>query len=109
IAVGSSLFIDQSHVTSPHGRCKTGPAIIVGGAGGLVGAHVKGEVGVRRYVRAVAIGRRALVTRVDHARELLPRGNQDFVRGDTAAAVRPGGFRRPWASFAGGCKVRAAD
>src|ERR1039457_3349593 len=105
-AVHSRLLIDQSHVTGPHGRRKTGPAELVCSAGGLVGTHVKGIVGVGRYVGAVAKGRRSLVARVDHARELLPRGNRDLVRGDAVAAIHPGGFRAPWTARAGGYQIR---
>src|SRR5580658_6214495 len=44
IAIKSRLLIDQGHVTSPHGRRKTGAAILVCRAGGLPGTNVKAEV-----------------------------------------------------------------
>ncbi len=91
------------------GAAKLVPPYSLASAGGLVGADVEGEVRVCRNVRAVAKRRRALVARVDHARELLPRGDRDPVRRDAAAAVRPGGFRLPGAGRAGGDQVRAAD
>src|SRR5580704_7030555 len=55
IAVGFRLLISQSQVAGPHGRGKTGPAIKVFRASGLVGADVKGKIRVCRDVRAVAI------------------------------------------------------
>ena len=55
IAVSDRLLIDQSQVASPHGRGKTGSTVVVGGARGLVGADVKGEIGVRGNVRTVAV------------------------------------------------------
>jgi hypothetical protein len=74
VSVGHQLLVDQGNVAGPHRCGKAGAAILVGRAGGLVSADVEGEVRVGRDIRAVAIGGRALVAGVDHARELLPRG-----------------------------------
>ncbi len=54
------------------GAAKARAAILVGRAGRLVGANVKGVVRVGSYIRTVAQGRRALVTGADHAGKLLP-------------------------------------
>ena len=53
--IGCRLLIGQSHVAGPHGRRKTGSAIFVCRAGGLVGTDVKGKIRVGRDVRAVPI------------------------------------------------------
>lgn len=59
-AVSDCLLVDESQVASPHGRRKTGPAIVVGGAAGLVGTNVDSEVRVGRHVRAIAIDMRTI-------------------------------------------------
>jgi hypothetical protein len=109
LAVGHQLLVDQGNEAGPHGRREAGPAVVVCRASGLIGADVEGKVRVCRYVRAIAQGRGTLVAGVDHARELLPRGNRDGVRRNAAAAVGPCGFRLPGAARAGGCQVRAAN
>ncbi len=73
LAVDGELLVDERDVGGPHGRGKAGSAVGVGGAGGLVGADVEGEVGVGGNVRAVAIGGGTLVGGGDDAGELSAR------------------------------------
>ena len=72
---GDCLLIDQRHIAGPHGSRKAGPAVLVGGAGGLVGADVEREISVGRNVRAVA--KSFGTTRAASSRGRLPRGNRD--------------------------------
>ena len=109
VAIEERLLIGQSQVAGPHGRRKTGSAIVVRRAGGLVGADVKVKIRFRRHVRGIPIGLWIPVGRGDHAGELLPRRNRNVVRRNAAAAVRPGGFRTPGAARAAGRQIRAAD
>src|SRR5580692_834055 len=109
IAVGFRLLISQSQVAGPHGRGKTGPAIKVFRASGLVGADVKGKIRVCRDVRAVAIFRGSLVGLGDHSFKFLPTRNRELVGRDAAATVDPNGFRTPAFACALGDEVRAAD
>jgi hypothetical protein len=104
-AVSGPLFIGESQVAGPKGRRKTGPAIVVGRAGFLVGADVIGEIRVGRHVRAVAIGCGATGAGI-HGR--LPGGNRNLGRRNAASAVRPAAFRRPGAAGAAGGQVRPA-
>ena len=108
-AVGNQLLVDQGNIAGPHGRREAGAAVFVCRASGLIGADIKCKVRVCRHVGAVAKSSRTLVAGVNHPREFLPRWDCDSVRRDTAAAVRPGGFRLPGASRASGDQVRAAD
>lgn len=66
-AIGCQLLVDQRDKAGPHGRGKAGSSVKVRGAAALVRADVKGEIRVRRYVRPVAQGRRAMVAGIDHA------------------------------------------
>ena len=94
--LGSRLLIGQGQIAGPHGRRKTDPAVFVCSAGALVGADVKGEIRVRRDVRAVPIFCGPLVGLGDYPFQLLPARNLNAVRRTiAAAAVDPTGFRGP--------------
>ena len=107
IAIGNRLLIDQSQVSGPHGRRKTGSTIIVGRAGSLIGADVKREIRVCRNVRAVAIRLRTGGTST--GRRGLPGWNRKTVRRNAAAAVNPSSFRTPGTGGAASLQVGAAD
>src|SRR5580693_8893268 len=55
VSVGLQLLVDEGNVTCPHGSGEAGSTVIVGRAGGLIGANVEGEVGVGGNIWSVPI------------------------------------------------------
>ena len=91
-SVRHGLLIDQGQKTCPAWRGKARAAVAGDETaidhGGIV------EIRFRRNIRRIAQGRRALIRRIDDARELLPAGNRRAAHIATAA-LRPAGFCRP--------------